>query len=354
MRARLGAPQAGVRLAGGARPTLGLRGAVARAASTVSLLALCGCGGVASEPTQPPVTRPGSGTPATSVLACGGEGGTVRTSAVTLPERGSGRRLAAQLWAPEASRQTAPCPILSLLPGGGAQIASVAWAAERLAASGYVVVVTLPASGGSTDAYHAAAVSGIDFLQSAANPYRASSDTGRVGVAGWSLGARALTRTQADDPRVDALVAWDNLAVSETGDAGSAACQNVPGPVRAPRVPALGQASESCPEQPVGAKLTAFERWRQAGVPAMQVVFAGATHFWWSAQASAAQHEIAHAYTRAWFDRWLKADSSATARLLARTAAGLPGRPTADVLSVRFRSAAALDGRVCADLRAGC
>jgi predicted dienelactone hydrolase len=66
---------------------------------------------------------------------------------VSLPERGTGRSLSAQVWAPDAARQTAPCPVLSLLPGGGAQIASVAWAAERLAASGYVVVVTLPASG---------------------------------------------------------------------------------------------------------------------------------------------------------------------------------------------------------------
>jgi dienelactone hydrolase len=244
--------------------------------------------------------------------------------------------------------------VLSLLPGGGAQIASVAWAAERLAASGYVVVVTLPASGGSTQAYHLAAVSGIDFLQSAANPYRANTDTGRVGVAGYSLGARALSRTQAEDARVAALVAWDNLAVSENGDAGSPACQHVPGPLRAPRVPALGQASETCPGLPADAKLTAFEHWRQAGVPAMQVVFAGATHFWWSAQASGAQHDVAHAYTRAWFDRWLKADSAATARLLGRAAPGLPSRATAEVLSARFRSAAALDGRACPDVRAGC
>jgi dienelactone hydrolase len=175
-----------------------------------------------------------------------------------------------------------------------------------------------------------------------------------VGVAGWSLGARALTRTQAEDARVDALVAWDNLAVSEAGDAGSPACQNAPGVLRPPRVPALGQASETCPELPAAAKLTAFDRWRLAGVPAMQVVFAGATHFWWSAQASAGQHDVAHAYTRAWFDRWLKADSSATARLLGRTVPGLPSRPTAEVLSARFRSAAALDGRACADLRTGC
>jgi dienelactone hydrolase len=273
---------------------------------------------------------------------------------VGVPERAGTRTLSGQLWAPAAARQMAPCPVLSLLPGGGAAITSVAWAAERLAASGYVVIVTLPSSGGSTDAYHVAAVSGIDFLQSSANPYRAAVDTGRVGVAGWSLGARALTRTQAEDARVDALVAWDNLAVSETGDAGSPACDNVPGALRAPRVPALGQASETCPDRPSGAKLTAFERWRAAGVPAMQVVFAGATHFLWSAAAPDAQHDVAHAYTRAWFDRWLKGDTTATARLLGRTAPGLASRAARDVLSARFRSAAALDGRACADLRAGC
>jgi dienelactone hydrolase len=309
---------------------------------------LAGCGGGTATPADP-------GTPVpVAPLLCGGEGGAVRTTSVTVPERGTDRRLAAQLWAPDSARQTAPCPVLSLLPGGGAQISSVAWAAERLAASGYVVVVVLPSSGASTAAYHTAAVSGIDFLQSGANPYRASADTGRVGVAGWSLGARALTRTQAEDPRVDALVAWDNLAVSETGDAGSPACTNEPGTVRAPRVPALGQASETCPDKPADAKLTAFERWRAAGVPSMQVVFAGATHFWWSAAAADAQHALAHAYTRAWFDRWLKGDAGATTRLVGRTAPGLPTRATGEVLSARFRSAAAFDGRVCPDLRAAC
>ncbi|CAA9319125.1 MAG: hypothetical protein AVDCRST_MAG11-1919 [uncultured Gemmatimonadaceae bacterium] len=323
--------------------------------SLIALAALGGCGGDgASGPPQPTDGGPGPGTPVAGVLACGGEGGAVRTQSLTLPERGTGRRLSAQIWAPDAGRQTAPCPALSLLPGGGAGISSVAWAAERLAASGYVVVVTLPASAGSTEAYHAAAVSGIDFLQSSENPYRASADTGRVGAAGWSLGARALSRTQADDRRVDALVAWDNLAVSEAGDAGSPACANEPTVLRAPRVPALGQASETCLDKPADAKLTAFERWRQAGVPAMTVVFAGASHFWWSAQASAAQHDLAHAYTRAWFDRWLKADTTATARLLGRTAPGLPSRPSSELLSARFRSAAAFDGRACPDLRAGC
>jgi len=119
-------------------------------------------------------------------------------------------------------------------------------------------------------------------------------------------------------------------------------------------VPALGEASETCTNLPADAKITAFERWRQAGIPAMQVVFAGATHFCWSSQTSEAQHDLAHANTRAWFDRWLKADSAATTRLLGATAPRSPPRATVDVLSARFPSAAAFDERACGDLRVGC
>jgi hypothetical protein len=242
---------------------------------------------------------------------------------------------------------------LSVLPGGGADIVSVTWAAERLAASGYVVVVTLPSSGASTSAYHVAVVSGIDYLQSPSNPYRLDTDTARVGVAGWSLGARSLTRTQEEDFRVDALVAWDNLAVRESGDEGSPACTFTGVSTRTPRVPAMGQASETCPGSGTGAKLTAFQHWRRAGVPAMQVVFAGASHFWWGGPGTEAQRNLSHAYTRAWFDRWLKADTSMTSALLGGTVP-FSTATVSSVLSSAFTSAAAFDGRSCEDLRGGC
>jgi hypothetical protein len=64
-----------------------------------------------------------------------------------------------------------------------------------------------------------------------------------------------------------------------------------------------------------------------------------------------AAHDLSHHYTRAWFDRWLKGDSAATTRLLART---VSGQPVETVLSGSFRSAAAFDGRTCADLRERC
>jgi hypothetical protein len=94
------------------------------------------------------------------------------------------------------------------------------------------------------------------------------------------LGARVLSRTQEEDARISAIVAWDNFAVSETGDAGSPQCTNQPAVLRMPRVPALGQASDTCNDgRSPDAKKTAFHRWRQFAQPVMQVVFRGANHF---------------------------------------------------------------------------
>jgi hypothetical protein len=271
---------------------------------------------------------------------------------ITIPQQGGGS-LGARLFAPQPAAGLYPA--LSLLPGGGATIDSVAWAADGLARAGYVVIVTQPASGGSLAAYNTAARSGIDFLLSPANPFAASTRTTRVGVAGWSLGARALSRTQEEDPRVAALVAWDNLAESETGDLGSPNCAGVAATTRrAPRVPALGQASDFC--GPSGAtadvKKTAFEWWRSNGQPAMQVVLANSDHFVWGTPGNGSSRQaLALYYTQAWFDRWLKDDTSAGARLLARN---VDGEPIEQLLSTRYRSAVSFDGRVCPDLRATC
>lgn len=283
---------------------------------------------------------------------CGGVGGTVRVQEATIPQRGGGT-LNAKIFAPDAFLQTAPCPAISMLPGGGAEISSVEWAAQRLAANGYVVIITKPQSGASLDSYNTAVRSGIDFLLSAANPFFSSTDADAVGAAGWSLGARVLARTQEEDTRIGAIVAWDNFAVSESGDAGSPQCTNQPTILRAPRVPALGQASDTCNDgRSADAKKTAFNRWRQSGQPAMQVVFRNANHFWWSATASsAAQYDLAHFYTQNWFDRWLKGDLTATARLVSRTVNNVT---LENLLSSNFRSAAIFDGYNCDDFRAAC
>ncbi len=283
---------------------------------------------------------------------CGGIGGTVRAQDVTIPQQGGA--LNAKIFAPDAVLQTAPCPGISMLPGGGAEISSVEWAAQRLAANGYVVIITKPQSGGSLNDYNAAARSGIDFLISNANPYLSATDTDAIGAAGWSLGARVLARTQEEDARISAIVGWDNFAVSEAGDLGSPQCTNQPTTLRTPRVPALGQASDTCNDgRTADAKKTAFNRWRQFGQPTMQVVFRGANHFWWSATASNAnQYDIANYYTKNWFDRWLKGDLTATTRLLSRTIVN--NTTLENLLSLNFNSGAFFDGYNCDDVRTGC
>jgi hypothetical protein len=237
-----------------------------------------------------------------------------------------------------------------MLPGGGAGIESVEWAALLLADAGYVVVITKPQLGGSTASYSTAVRAGIDFLLSQANPFAAETDGLRVGGAGWSLGARSLVRAQEEDSRIDAIVCWDNLAVSESGDAGSPSCQNTSGTVRVARAPALGQASDSC-NNGIDSKKTGFTHWRASGVACVQLVFAGTDHFLWSASATPAQHALAHQGTLAWFDRWLKNDLTATNRLLSCVT---PSGTAGSILSTRFRSAAFIDGIDTPDLRADC
>ena len=283
--------------------------------------------------------------------SCGGIGGTIRSQETAIPQRGGGT-LNSKIFAPDSTLQTAPCPAISMLPGGGAEITSVEWAAQRLAASGYVVIITKPQSGGSLNDYNAAAISGIDFLTSNSNPYLNSTDTDAIGAAGWSLGARILTRTQEEDTRISAIVEWDNLAASEAGDIGSPQCTNQPTTLRIPRVPALGQASDTCNDgRTTDAKKNGFNRWRQFGQPVMQVVFRGANHFWWSAAASSSQQDLAHYYTKNWFDRWLKGDLTSTGRLLSRN---VNSSPLETLLSQNFNSGAFFDGYNCDNVRTDC
>lgn len=246
------------------------------------------------------------------------------------------------------------------------------------------------------------------FLLSGANPMRGLVDTDRLGLAGHSLGASAVTivgnraePVPADafaangvEPfpiEIDAVVGWDNIGLEAD---------------QAPRVPTLGQSADYFfnpqpspdtapdPEADTGT----FERFRAAGIDSMQVALRSSTHLEWTyvpyiLPASSKGERVAMHYTLAWFDRYLKGSTdgligprrgeaarmaaNARARLAATTfddsadasaiGAGtfdpatrsnvphtIAGETVADHLSIYHRSAYAFDGRTCQDMRAGC
>lgn len=246
------------------------------------------------------------------------------------------------------------------------------------------------------------------FLLSDANPLRGLVDEDRLGLAGHSLGATAVTKVgnraqPVPDAAftangrtpfaidVDAVVGWDNITLGED---------------QAPRVPTMGQSADYFfapepspttapdPEADTGT----YRRFVDAGVDAMQVALHSSTHLEWTyipyiLPASSEGERAAMHYTLAWMDRYVKADTDglrgpdrraartvaadATDRLTARTfddsadasaiGAGtydpatlsnvphtIAGDAVADHLSIYHRSAHAFDGHRCDDLRRGC
>ncbi|GEM_PF-1864584 len=170
-------------------------------------------------------------------------------------------------------------------------------------------------------------------------------DPERVGIAGHSLGASAVSYIGQEDPRVDAIVAWDNLAASDGSAAGFGSvprCASDPSsrqPVPMTK-PALGMSNDyslvpvpytSAPD-PLGHN-AGFAAYRAAGVDSMQVNLRGGTHYEYSlipgntlpyplGTASLRGEDVAAWYTTAWFDRYVKCigdaacEREAAARLL--------------------------------------
>jgi len=318
------------------------------------------------------------------------------------------------------------------------------WAAEGLAEAGYMVLTYDVQGQGNSDTFPASSncpnpnsCQGVPFQQSynfyqgtedalnylfstpvspyaspsapgsTYNPAYADLDTARVGIAGHSLGASAVSQVGQCDPRVKAIAAWDNLAPT------SGPC-NRPGlvtgfPAGTPAnptdaVPALGFNSEyffnpepmSSPPDPQS-KAAAYQQLTQAGTDAMQVGLRSSMHLEYSyvpyiLPASRLGERVAFYYTLAWFDRYLRGSSTAYDRLIGQTfddsadvhsigagtydpaaaaanptdtAAGnvpyrIQGLPVADRLSFYYDSEYSLtppggtSKSTCPDMRAGC
>jgi dienelactone hydrolase len=174
-------------------------------------------------------------------------------------------------------------------------------------------------------------------LNAAFNPFWDLLDTSRVGIAGHSYGAAGVSYIGQFDPRVKAIVAWDNLAGTDPNAPfinDSPTEQPCPGdPSQRATVPitkpALGMSADYfLPPEPNTsdpdplAKSTESRAYSKAGVDTGELIIRGGTHFdfdWipnpgFTATLRGAD-EITW-YTTAWFDKYLTGDPDADKLLL--------------------------------------
>jgi dienelactone hydrolase len=288
------------------------------------------------------------------------------------------------------------------------------WAAEDLAASGYVVMTYDVQGQGDSSLlgsdcpgactgvpyqqdynFVQGAEDSLAFFTSPDNPFADLVDRGRVAIAGHSLGARAVSEVGQCDDRVATIVAWDNLE-PVTGCDGATYDRSHLRTGGLIHVPALGVSGdylfETDPQvtaPDADAKLAGYEQVRDAGADAMEVVMRNATHLAYTYiphvfQSNQLGEREASYFTKAWLDYQLKRDESGLARLKAakyddsvdKTSIGagtydpraavasdpysgnipytIAGIPIRDAVSFYYRSAYSLAGVVCEAMRRGC
>jgi pimeloyl-ACP methyl ester carboxylesterase len=174
-------------------------------------------------------------------------------------------------------------------------------------------------------------------MNAAYNPFWRLLDRRRVGVAGHSYGAAGVSYIGQFDPRVKAIVAWDNLGGNDPNAnfigsrAAEQPCPANPSQRKAKplKKPALGMSADYfIPPEPNTSDPDplAKSKWSlaysKARVDTGEIIIRGGTHYdfdWipnpgFPATLRGAD-EIAW-YTSAWFDKYVKGDKSAGRRLL--------------------------------------
>jgi dienelactone hydrolase len=174
-------------------------------------------------------------------------------------------------------------------------------------------------------------------LDTAYNPLAKVLNPNRLGLAGHSYGAAGVSYIAQWDPRVDAVVAWDNLSGADpNGASGSFPPGEQPCPADpsqrtvAPLTkPALGMSADyflpptpNTSQPDPEAKAAQSMAYSQAGVDSGEIVIRGGSHldFSWIPNpafgASLRGADEIDWYTSAWFDKYVKGDPSADRRLL--------------------------------------
>jgi dienelactone hydrolase len=173
-------------------------------------------------------------------------------------------------------------------------------------------------------------------LNAGYNPAWEQLDASRVGIAGHSYGAAGVSYIGQFDPRVKAIVAWDNLGGSDPNAnfigqrAAEQPCPADPSQRAAAPItkPALGMSADYfIPPQPNTADPDPLAKSKQsfayskAGVDTGEIIIRGGTHYdfdWIPNHGFPATLRGADEitwYTTAWFDKYVKGDPTADERL---------------------------------------
>ena len=215
-------------------------------------------------------------------------------------------------------------------------------------------------------------------LDAAYNPYWSLLD-GRLGLAGHSYGAAGVSYIGQTDPRVDAIVAWDNLAepiaTSREDPCPAHPADRANGTIAKP---ALGMSADYfLPPEPnltypnPAAKSVVSHDYSAKGVDTGELIIRGGSHLDFSFipnpafGATLRGADMIDWYTTAWFDKYVKHDPTADQRLLTNrwrhdgTEAAVDPHADGNMFSFYYPSRLDFtlgDGQRldCEDLRAGC
>jgi hypothetical protein len=225
-------------------------------------------------------------------------------------------------------------------------------------------------------------------LDAAYNPLWEMLNPRKLGLAGHSYGAAGVSYIGQWDPRVKAIVAWDNLAAPDPNQKSGASgggpaekpCPANPAARSVPELtkPALGMSADyfippepnTSEPEPLAKSKESFA-YSQAGLDTGEIIIRGGTHYDFSwipnngfPASLRGADEIAW-YTTAWFDRYVKGQGSAVKRLLSTRwrsdtqEAAVDPNNDGNMFSFYYRSRLNISlprgGRFeCEDLRAGC
>ncbi|HZO58499.1 MAG TPA: hypothetical protein VFB51_02290 [Solirubrobacterales bacterium] len=219
-------------------------------------------------------------------------------------------------------------------------------------------------------------------LNNAFNPFWYLVNQQKIGLAGHSFGAAGVSYIGQKDPRVDAIVAWDNLGLPSTtgGRLPVKPCPADPASHADAAItkPALGMSADygltpsvyTADPDPLE-KSQASLAYSEAGVDTGELVIRGGTHYEFSFIPNPAFGGSLRGidqtawYTTAWFDKYVKRDPTADRRLLTTrwhhdaAAAAIDPNRDGNMYSFYYRSrldiGLAAGGRLeCEDIRAGC